>query len=63
MTAIASPAFASILEGAAAGPAAGLPPERAEEDDGEGRGGAKKKGPARRLSKQHRATLSRLRKL
>lgn len=61
-TAVASPAFAAILEGAAAGPAAGLRPKRDEEDDAR-QGKAKKKGPARRLSREQRAALARIRKL
>ena len=62
-TAVTSPAFAAILEGAAGEPAADLPPERTEEEDETRQGRAKKKGPARRLSRQQRTALARIRKL
>ncbi|HBB17393.1 MAG TPA: hypothetical protein DCZ97_10530, partial [Syntrophus sp. (in: bacteria)] len=58
-TAIASVAFASLLDGIAAGPVSHGPPETEEEDDEDRRAAAKKKGPARRLSKQKRAALAR----
>jgi uncharacterized protein len=64
-TSIASTAFASLLDGVAAGPASGGPPEKEEEEeeDEDHHAAAKKKGPARRLSKQKRAALARIRKL
>ena len=62
-TSIASTAFASLIHGVSAGPAAGGPPEREEEEDEDRHAAAKKKGPARRLSKQKRAALARIKKL
>lgn len=62
-TAIASAAFASLLDGLAAGGAPEAPPEGDEDEEEERRAAAKKKGPARRLSKQRRAALVRIRKL
>ncbi|MFH2076860.1 MAG: NYN domain-containing protein [Pseudomonadota bacterium] len=62
-TAIASPAFAERLDRIAAGNLPDAPPEMETEDDDDRAGSAKKKGPSRRLSKQKRAALARLRKL
>jgi uncharacterized protein len=62
-TSIASAAFASLLDGVAAGAASEVPQEAEEEEDGDRHTAAKKKGPARRLSKQKRAALTRIRKL
>jgi predicted RNA-binding protein with PIN domain len=67
-TSIASAAFASLLDGIAAGPVSHDGPEREapkmeSEDDEDRRAAAKKKGPARRLSKQKRAALARIKKL
>lgn len=59
---IASAAFASLLDGVAAGPVSDDPPEGEEEDE-DRRAAAKKKGPARRLSKQKRVALARIKKL
>ena len=61
---IASPEFAARLDRLAAAPAPGAdnPPET-EDDEADRPGAAKKKGPARRLSKQQRAALARIRKL
>ena len=61
---IASPEFAARLDRLAAAPAPGAdnPPET-EDDEADRSGAAKKKGPARRLSKQQRAALARIRKL
>lgn len=61
-TAIASPAFAERLERSAAESFPANAPG-AEDADEEERTGMKKKGPSRRLSKQKRAALARLRKL
>lgn len=60
--AIASPDFAARLDRIASGEIDAGPPE---EDDGDGSAarGGKGKGPARRLSKQQRASLARIRKL
>jgi predicted RNA-binding protein with PIN domain len=59
---IDSLAFAERLERIAAGPSSDADiPAEADEDDRLGT--AKKKGPARRLSKQKRAALARIRKL
>jgi len=62
--AIASPEFAARLDRIALGdlPTDASREEEEGEDDGE-RGGQKKKGPARRLSKRQRAALTRIRKL
>jgi len=62
-TAIDSPAFADRLDRIAAGNLPAAPPEMETEDDDDRAGSAKKKGPSRRLSKQKRAALARLRKL
>ena len=67
-TSIASSAFASLLDGMAAGPAShGMPereaPEKEVEDDEDRRAAAKKKGPSRRLSRQKRVALARIKKL
>jgi uncharacterized protein len=62
-TAIASAAFASLLDGIVAGPVSGGLPETEEEEDEDRRAAAKKKGPAHRPSKQKRAALARIRKL
>jgi predicted RNA-binding protein with PIN domain len=60
--AIDSPVFAGRIETLAAGDfPAGAP--GAEDEADEDRNGAKRKGPSRRLSKQKRAQLARLRKL
>jgi uncharacterized protein len=63
-TSIASLAFAERLERVAAGPLsdADAPGETEEEED-DRRTAAKKKGPSRRLSKQKRTALARIRKL
>lgn len=61
-TSIASIAFASLLEGVTTGPPSEGPSET-DEEDGDRRAAAKKKGPARRLSKQKRAALARIKKL
>jgi hypothetical protein len=62
--AIASPDFAARLDRIAAGNLPADAPGEEEEggEDGE-RGGRKKKGPARRLSRQQRAALARIKKL
>jgi len=61
---IASPEFAARLDRIAAAPAPDADtPAEAEEDEADPPGVAKKKGPARRLSKQKRAALARIRKL
>jgi predicted RNA-binding protein with PIN domain len=62
-TAIASTQFDERLERSAAGsfPADAAGTEEADEDDD--RPGGKRKGPSRRLSKQQRAALARIRKL
>jgi len=62
-TSIDSVAFASLLDGVAAEPGPGNLSETGEEEDEDCRAAAKKKGPARRLSKQKRAALARLKKL
>jgi predicted RNA-binding protein with PIN domain len=64
-TSIASLAFAESLERIAAGPLsdADTSGETEEEEDGDRHAAAKKKGPARRLSKQKRTALARIRKL
>jgi uncharacterized protein len=62
-TSIASAAFASLLDGAAAGPVSDDPPQTEDEDDEDRRTAAKKKGPSRRLSKQKRVALARIKKL
>ncbi len=59
-TAVDSPVFAERIERIASSPEAGG--FQAQEEDEEDAGG-KKKGPSRRLSKQKRAQLARLRKL
>ena len=61
-TSIASVAFACLLDGIAAGSLSEERPETEDEDE-DRRAAAKKKGPARRLSKQKRAALARIRKL
>jgi len=58
-TSMASPAFESLIGRVAAGPIPEAQPDDGEEEDR----GAKKKGPSRRLSKQQRAALVRIRKL
>jgi len=60
-TAIASAAFDALLERSAAGsfPA----DDAAEGDDDDDRTGMKRKGPSRRLSKQKRTAMARIRKL
>jgi len=60
-----SPEFAALLDRLAAErPPEGARAAKPEEDDEEDQGGAaKKKGPSRRLSKQKRAQLARIRKL
>ncbi|MCE5282221.1 MAG: NYN domain-containing protein [Deltaproteobacteria bacterium] len=61
-TAVDSPVFSERIERIASSPSsAGFPAQG--EDDEEDAGGMKKKGPSRRLSKQKRAQLARLRKL
>ena len=61
---IDSPGFAARLDRLAAEPARDADtPEDVEEDERDRRGAAKKKGPARRLSKQKRTALARIRKL
>jgi uncharacterized protein len=61
---IASPEFAARLDRIAAAPSGEIDrPEEAEEDDADRPGGGKRKGPARRLSKQKRAALARIKKL
>jgi uncharacterized protein len=60
-TAVDSPVFAGRIECLTAGPFPDAPPDRDEGNDGTG--GTKKKGPSRRLSKQKRAQLARLKKL
>jgi predicted RNA-binding protein with PIN domain len=63
-TSIASLAFAERLERVAAGPSSDADiPAETEEDEDDRAGAAKKKGPARRLSKQKRAALARIKKL
>lgn len=58
---IASPEFAARLDRIAAGE---LPAEAAGDEEAESeRTGGKRKGPARRLSKQKRAALARIKKL
>lgn len=61
---IASPEFAARLDRLAAAPApdADILAEE-DEEDADHPGAAKKKGPSRRLSKQKRAALARIRKL
>ena len=60
-TAIASAAFDALLERSAAGSS---PADvAAEGDDDDDRPGMKRKGPSRRLSKQKRTALARIRKL
>lgn len=61
-SAIPSPAFDALLERSADGPA-GTDAPRKDEPGEEDRAGGKRKGPARRLSKQKRAALARFRKL
>jgi hypothetical protein len=58
-TAMASPAFESLIGRVAAG----SPPEAPEEEEDGDRAGAKKKGPSRRLSKRERNAFARIRKL
>jgi hypothetical protein len=60
--AIASPEFAARLESSATGPVGGSGDEEKGDGDDE-RPEGRKKGPSRRLSKQQRAALARLRKL
>ena len=61
---IDSPGFAARLDRLAAAPVPGADtPEEVEENEADRRGVAKKKGPARRLSKQKRTALARIRKL
>lgn len=63
--AIASPEFAGRLDRLAASPqpGAGIPAETDDEEDDGHPGAEKKKGPSRRLSKQKRTALARIRKL
>jgi predicted RNA-binding protein with PIN domain len=62
-TAIASAAFDAMLERSAAESSPANVPGAAKEDDDDDRTGMKRKGPARRLSKQKRDALSRFKKL
>lgn len=64
-TSIASSAFAERLEKIATGPLsdADTPAKPEEEEEDDRRAKAKTKGPARRLSKQKRTALARIRKL
>jgi predicted RNA-binding protein with PIN domain len=62
-TAIASPAFAALLDGIASGPEPDTVPEPEEEEEEDRGSAAKKKGPARRLSRQKRMALARFKKL
>jgi predicted RNA-binding protein with PIN domain len=63
-TAIGSPEFAARLDSPAGGRVhKETGKEEDEEEENEGRPGGGKKGPARRLSKQQRTALARLRKL
>ena len=64
-TSIASRAFAERIERIAAGPLSDTdtPGEKQEDKDDDCRAAAKQKGPARRLSKQKRTALARIRKL
>jgi predicted RNA-binding protein with PIN domain len=61
-SAIASTAFDELLERGAAGSSAADAPGEEDADDDD-RPGMKRKGPSRRLSKQQRAALARIRKL
>jgi len=60
---IASAAFDALLERSAAGSSAADSPGAGNADDDDDRTGMKRKGPSRRLSKQKRAALARIRKL
>ncbi len=60
---IASSEFAARLDRITAAPDANIPADEEDEDDAARPGAAKKKGPARRLSKQKRAAQARIRKL
>jgi uncharacterized protein len=62
-TSITSLAFAERLDHLAATPLSAAPAEMEDEKDGDHPGLAKKKGPARRLSKQQRAAQARFKKL
>jgi uncharacterized protein len=62
-TAIASAEFDALLERGAVGSSAADAPGVVNADDDDDRTGLKRKGPARRLSKQKRAALARIRKL
>jgi uncharacterized protein len=62
-TAIASAEFDALLERSAAGSSPADVPGAADGDDEDDRTGMKRKGPARRLSKQKRADLARFKKL
>jgi predicted RNA-binding protein with PIN domain len=63
-SAIASAAFDALLERNAAGfSPTGVPGAVGGDDDDDDRPGMKRKGPSRRLSKQKRAALARIRKL
>ncbi len=62
-SAIASPAFDERLERGAAGFSAADAPSEDDTDEDDDRPGMKRKGPSRRLSKQQRAALARIRKL
>jgi len=62
-TAIASAEFDALLERSAAGSSPADLPGAADGDDEDDRTGMKRKGPARRLSKQKRADLARFKKL
>lgn len=62
-SAIASAAFDERLERGEAGSSAADAPGEEDGGDDDDRPGMKRKGPARRLSKQQRAALARIRKL
>lgn len=63
-TAIASAAFDALLEQSAEGSSpADVPGATEGDDDNDDRTGIKRKGPSRRLSKQKRTALARIRKL
>ena len=62
-SAIASTAFDALLERSTAGSPAEVVPGKGDPDDDDDRTGMKGKGPSRRLSKQKRAALARIKKL
>jgi uncharacterized protein len=62
-TAIAATAFESLIDRIAAGSSPADSPNAKDAGDDDDRSGMKKKGPSRRLSKQKRAALARIRKL